>query len=78
MTREQCLLRLSSAQFGMWEMRVYLDTHPGNKEAAALYEKYQAQYEKLKAEYEESFGALTLGDTNSDEWLKNPWPWDNN
>ena len=61
----------------MWEMRVYLDTHPGNKEAAALYEKYQAQYEKLKAEYEESFGALTLGDTNSDEWLKNPWPWDN-
>lgn len=77
MSREQCLLRLSSAQFAMWEMRVYLDTHQGNKEATALYEKYRAQYEKLKAEFEEKFGALTLGEDNSDEWLKNPWPWDN-
>ena len=76
MNREQMLLRVSQAQFAMWEMRVYMDTHLDNAEARKLYEKYHAQFMKLKKEYEENFGPLTLGENNSDEWLKNPWPWD--
>ncbi len=71
------LLRLSSVQFAMWEMRVYLDTHLDNKEAQKLYKKYAKQYEELKEEFEEQFGPITLSDGNSDEWLKDPWPWDN-
>ncbi len=77
MSREQMLLRLSSVQFAMWEMRVYLDTHLDNKEAQKLYNKYVKQYEELKEEFEEQYGPITLGDGNSDEWLKDPWPWDN-
>lgn len=77
MSKQQMLLRLSAAQFAMWEMRVYLDTHLDNKEAQKLYHKYLRQFEKLKAEYEEKFGPLTLGEGNSDEWLADPWPWDN-
>lgn len=77
MSREQMLLRLSSVQFAMWEMRVYLDTHLDNKEAQKLYNKYVKQYEELKEEFEEKYGPITLGDGNSDEWLKDPWPWDN-
>lgn len=77
MSREKALIRLSSIQFAMWEMRVYLDTHLDNKEAQKLYEKYKAQYEKEKAEFEEKFGPITLSSNNSDEWLKDPWPWDN-
>lgn len=76
MSREQMLLRLSSVQFAMWEMRVYLDTHLDNKEAQKLYNKYVKQYEELKEEFEEQYGPITLGDGNSDEWLKDPWPWD--
>ncbi len=77
MSREQMLLRLSSIQFAMWEMRVYLDTHLDNKEAQKLYNKYCKQYEAMKEEFEEKYGPITLGDGNSDEWLKDPWPWDN-
>lgn len=77
MNREQLLLKLSAVQFGMWEMRVYLDTHKGNEEAQRLYKKYCEQFEELKCEYEELYGPITLCEGNSDEWLKDPWPWDN-
>ncbi len=76
MNREQMLLRVSAAQFAMWEMRVYMDTHLDNEESKKLYQKYLRQYEELKAEFEENFGPLTLGENNSDEWLKDPWPWE--
>ncbi len=77
MNREKALLRLSSIQFAMWEMRMYLDTHLENIEAQKLYEKYKAQFEKEKTDFEEKFGPITLNSNNSDEWLKDPWPWDN-
>ena len=77
MNREQMLLRVSAAQFAMWEMRIYMDTHLDNAEAQELYKKYLNRYEKLKEEYEEKFGPLVLGEGNSDDWLKDPWPWDN-
>ena len=76
MNREKLLLRVSAAQFAMWEMRVYMDTHTDNEEATKLYKKYLRRYEELKAEFEANFGPLTLGENNSDEWLKDPWPWD--
>lgn len=71
------LLRLSAIQFAMWEMRVYLDTHLDNMEAQKLYNKYLLQFENMKEDFERQFGPLTLGQGNSDEWLKDPWPWDN-
>ena len=76
MTREQLLLRVSQAQFAMWEVRMYMDTHLDNAEARKLYEKYFEQFKMLKKEFEEKYGPLTLGVDNSDEWLKDPWPWD--
>ena len=76
MTREQLLLRVSQAQFAMWEVRMYMDTHLDNAEARKLYEKYFNRFQMLKKEFEEKYGPLTLGENNSDEWLKDPWPWD--
>ncbi|MCD7723149.1 MAG: spore coat protein CotJB [Clostridiales bacterium] len=77
MNREQMLMRLSAAQFAMWEMHVYLDTHADDQDAQALYLKYQKRFEKLEEEFESKFGPIRLGENNSDEWLKDPWPWDN-
>lgn len=75
--KKKLLLRLSSAQFGMQEMREFLDTHPGDPDGIELYNKYKDKYNALKKEYEEKYGPLTLNGMNSDEWLSNPWPWDN-
>ncbi len=75
--KEKLLKRLSAAQFAMYELRLFLDTHPDNADALAMLEKYQSKSDALKKEYEEQFGPLTLNGFNSDDWLKDPWPWDN-
>ena len=74
--KQKLLLRLSAANFGMLETRECLDTHPNDADALALYNKYYTKYSALKKEYEEQYGPLTLNGMNSDEWLKDPWPWD--
>lgn len=75
--KEKLLKRLSSANFGMVETRLFLDTHPDDKDALELYNKYCEKHKALVEEYEKEFGPLSLNGKNSDEWLENPWPWDN-
>lgn len=74
--KEKMMLRLSAVQFSMIEMREFLDTHPDDKDALELYKQYKDKYNLVKKEYEKEYGALTLNGKNSDEWLKDPWPWD--
>ena len=74
--KKKLLVRLSAMQFAMYELRLFSDTHPNDKDALEKYEKYEKKYQALKEEYEENYGPLTLDGTNSDEWLQNPWPWD--
>lgn len=75
--REKLLRSLSSVQFALWELHLYLNTHPQDMEALALHEQYEIKYMKLKAEFEENFGPLSSTSGEGIEWLKNPWPWDN-
>ncbi len=73
--RESELLRLSSVQFAAWELHVYLDTHPGDKEAKKRYKEYTAAYKSMLKEFEAQYGPITQP-ANGEEWLKDPWPWD--
>ena len=61
----------------MYELRLYCDTHPNDAEALAMLNSYKKKYQSVMAEYEKAFGPLTLNGYNSDEWLQDPWPWDN-
>ena len=75
--KKKLLMRLSALQFGMVETRLFLDTHPDDKEALELYNKYYEKHSALLKEYEAEYGPLTLNGLNSDDWLKDQWPWDN-
>lgn len=77
MTKDKLLRRVSALQFAMYELRLFLDTHPNSAEAQEMLNAYKKKYEAVKAEYEKQFGPLTLNGYNSDEWLQDPWPWDN-
>ncbi len=77
MTKEKLLKRVSALSFAMYELRLFLDTHPNNSEATQMLDSYKKKYEAVKDEYEKEFGPLTLNGLNSDEWLADPWPWDN-
>ncbi|MBO5494819.1 MAG: spore coat protein CotJB [Eubacterium sp.] len=77
MSKDKLLRRLSSLGFSMQEYRLFLDTHPQNSEAQELFDNTKKKYDAVLEEYEKQFGPLTLNGLNSDDWLKNPWPWDN-
>ena len=74
--REKLLRSLSAVQFALWELHLYLNTHPTDMEALALHEQYEKKLAKLRDEYEEKYGPLTPMQGEGIEWLKNPWPWD--
>ncbi len=75
--RAKLMRMLSAAQFALWEMHMYLDTHPFDKEAIALFKKHEMRYAELKKAYEEEYGPLTIrGEGMPVKWLENPWPWD--
>ena len=74
--KKNLLKRLSALGFAMYECRLYCDTHPNDTEALQMLNDYKIKYEAVKAEFEKQYGPLTLNGFNSDEWLKDPWPWD--
>ena len=47
--RETMLRRLSAAQFTQWELHLYLDTHPSDLQALALFRKCDARYRALSS-----------------------------
>lgn len=76
MTRSDLLKRISAIQFALWETHVFLDTHVGDPVAREMHDSYIKKYNALVEEFEKQYGPLSLSGTNSDEWLKDPWPWD--
>ncbi|MBQ7288459.1 MAG: spore coat protein CotJB [Clostridia bacterium] len=77
--RKTLLRELSAVQFAAWELQIYLDTHPQDRQALQAMQKYQRETEKLAREFEERFGPITASDTLDDmsfTWINNPWPWE--
>jgi len=72
------LVELQAVQFVVLELGLYLDTHPDDSEAAALYKQFSALERTARAEYESRFGPLTKDAAATDgsyRWLQDPWPW---
>ncbi len=76
--KEAMRRRLSAMQFAMWELHLFLDTHPNNCDAARKLEEYRSRAEALRKEYEEKFGPLneTSRETSRWAWIRDPWPWE--
>ena len=70
---------LQALGLAVQELTLYLDTHPGDREALELLRSYQRLYRQCQAEYAEKYGPLNNTDgTNAREyrWLDDPWPWE--
>lgn len=76
---ESLMHELQMYGFVLDEARLFLDTHPDNRDALAYYRKYSELYEETKREFEMTFGPLTAnaaaaeGDTW--RWIMGGWPW---
>ena len=75
--RTKLLRKLQAAQFAAWELHMYLDTHPCDKQAYEMFRKYTQEAQMLKREFEEKYGPLMVSNSNNADWLCDPWPWEN-
>ena len=75
--REAMLKKLSAYQFTLWEIHLYLDTHPRDLHMVEAANKAAAKYKALRSEFEEKFYPLTADKAHGYEWFKGPWPWEN-
>jgi spore coat protein JB len=77
--KDAFLRRISATSFAMWELHIYLDTHPNDMTAMALLNKNKQKYEMLSTEYQSKYGPLSTFnvDTNNKwQWIADPWPWE--
>ncbi|MBE6956385.1 MAG: spore coat associated protein CotJA [Ruminococcaceae bacterium] len=70
---------LQALCFVVAELGLYLDTHPDDAEAFALFKQFAQMAKDAKAAVEKDNGPLMQKNTaNFDSyhsWLKDPWPW---
>ncbi len=76
--RERLLRNLASYDFAVYDLHIYLDTHPNDTSASKALNEYMNKSDKLRAQFEEKFGPLTTSDKDGNRWswIADPWPWD--
>ena len=79
MTEQEALLRkISASSFCALDLHLYLDSHPGDCEAAAKLDEARRETQALTAKYEAAYGPLNDNQSKTSRWawITNPWPWD--
>ncbi len=69
---------IRAVSFVMDELRLYLDTHPKNKEALALFLENMKRRRELVSEYTAVYGPIDSDEINDDgtwSWINEPMPW---
>jgi spore coat protein JB len=77
--KETMRRQIASVAFSMLDLRLFLDTHPCDAAAIALFNKYKVKYSALIAEYERLYGPYNTNyDTTGNvwQWISDPWPWE--
>lgn len=77
--QEKMLKEVMALDFSIIELNLYLDTHPGDRRALAIYNNYVHKLMMLKSTYEKLYGPLTARCSYSAypwKWIDSPWPWE--
>ena len=77
MTRKEMLEKIKCLKFAVVELALYLDTHPDDKKALCLHNKYSKELKEICDKYQKVYGPLTIEyPCNKWRWLEEPWPWE--
>ena len=76
-TRKEMLKKIKCLKFAVTELALYLDTHPDDKKALCLHNKYSKELKEICDKYQKVYGPLTIEyPCNKWRWLEEPWPWE--
>ena len=70
--------RMGAVSFALDDLRLYLDTHPGDEEALRLYGDYTEERRKLvsaRSDFSGSVNAYEPNLANGWDWNAGPMPW---
>ena len=65
--------------FFLYDLALYLDTHPCDRRALLTYNDYLKKEKAMSENYERAYGPLKQErETNGIEWawIDSPWPWE--
>ena len=64
--------------FYLYELNLYLDTHPDDTQALALFKKYNALRANAYEAYVAKYGPITADQSSTEKfnWVDDPWPWE--
>lgn len=77
--KEILLKKISTLQFAIADLHLFLDTHPRDEATLEKIEKYRRMLEPLLIEYESKYGPLRKHTSSKGfhKWISEPWPWEN-
>lgn len=78
---DRCTLseKISALEFVLADLKLFLDTHPTEKDALEAYRKYVKEVAELRTQYTAFYGPLQAENYEPEahwKWIDNPWPWD--
>ena len=78
--RRELLEWINVVSFAVDDVKLFLDTHPCDKEALEFFEEYQKQRNHALKEYAKYYGPLTIDTADIEacenwNWVNEPWPW---
>lgn len=79
MNKDELMKQIQETGFALYDLTLFLDSHPKDQMALDFFTDVQKQYTQLQAEYEIMYGPLTAFDTNTEHgwtWIGDPWPWE--
>lgn len=65
--------------FYLYDLNLFLDTHPNDRNALAKFNEIKERRKKAVDIYIEKYGPLNAIQNDSDEhfyWADDPWPWE--
>ena len=78
--RSSLLKEIQQLSFRMYDLNLFLDTHPKDICAIKDYNETLNKYKLMVKNFDNLYGPLTLDsiDENSMEWkwIEGPWPWE--
>ena len=70
-----CLHGIMALRFAIWDLHLYLDTHPDDDEMLCLLNSYKEKYAAMLPEFESQYGPISVASGSGCSWLKTPFPW---
>lgn len=75
--KNDMLKQIKCLKFAVLDLALYLDTHPDDRKALCLHNKYCKDLKVLEDMYQKNYGPLTINyPCNKWRWIEEPWPWE--